>query len=118
VSMSQTSVMSMARSSSKACWLPNALRKAAIFVYQLTLLYRFEYDLELCVCLKAFRKRGLMIYDRASLAPVRSITVRGEPTLAVPVGAAIVGVPGIRLRRLVGGRETVLFNNSAKEKKK
>ena len=38
----------------------------AIFVYQLTLLYRFEYDLELCVCLKAFRKRGLMIYDRAS----------------------------------------------------
>jgi DDE family transposase len=33
----------------------------AIFVYQLALLYRFEHDLELCVGLKAFRKRGLMI---------------------------------------------------------
>ncbi len=38
----------------------------AIFACQLTLLYRFEYDLELWVCLKAFRKRSLMIYDRAS----------------------------------------------------
>ena len=38
----------------------------AIFVYQLALLYRFEHDLQLCVGLKAFRKRGLMIYDQAS----------------------------------------------------
>ncbi len=41
---------------------------AAIFVYQLALLYRFEHDLELCVGLKAFRKCGLMIYDQASLS--------------------------------------------------
>ena len=35
----------------------------AIFVYQLALLYRFEHDLPLCIGLKAFRKRGLSIYD-------------------------------------------------------
>jgi len=39
----------------------------AIFVYQLTLLYRFEHDLELCVGLKAFRKRGLMIEQASCL---------------------------------------------------
>jgi hypothetical protein len=39
----------------------------AIFVYQLALLSRFEHDLELCVGLKAFRKRGLMIEQASCL---------------------------------------------------
>ncbi len=47
---------------------PNALRKAAIFAYQFALLYRFDHDLELCVDLKAYRTRDLMMYDQASLS--------------------------------------------------
>jgi hypothetical protein len=37
-----------------------------ICVSQLAFLYRFEHDLELCVGLKAFRKRGLMMDDQVS----------------------------------------------------
>src|SRR5205823_4353413 len=41
----------------------------AVSVYQLTVRYRQEHDLDLCVGLEAFLKAGLMIYDQASLRP-------------------------------------------------
>jgi hypothetical protein len=53
---SKASLMAMDKFPPKACWLPNASRKAAIFVYQLAFVYRFEHDLDLCVGLKAFLK--------------------------------------------------------------